>query len=172
MNTVELEKNEEVLLVLHRHWFVIARDLSALTLVLLGGTLFFLLRDSLFPFVDATLVVPLSRFLLALLVLIVLAGYIALWINYYLDVWVVTTRRIIDIEQRGLFNRETSEFLVHNVQDITVDVPGIIATLLHFGNMTIQTAGERSFLVRDVPRFDEAKKIILECANKRRQQET
>ena len=89
-----------------------------------------------------------------------------MWTDYYFDVWIVTTERLIDIEQHGLFRRETSEFMLDKVQDITVEVPNMLGTLLKFGNVMIQTAGERSFSIKEIPNIYEVKRIIMEQANK------
>lgn len=61
--------------------------------------------------------------------------------KYYLTVWVITSHRIVDIEQSGFFRREVSSFLLSRVQDVTTNVHGIFETLLGYGDMTVQTAG-------------------------------
>lgn len=88
------------------------------------------------------------------------------WMDHYLDVWIITNERVIDVEQRGLFRRETSEFSMDKVQDITVEIPHMIATFLRYGNLRIQTAGEKSFNIKDVPDVYEIKKIIMDQVTK------
>ena len=87
------------------------------------------------------------------------------WVDYYLDMWVITSERIIDIEQKGLFRREISEFMLDKVQDITVEIPDIMATLLKYGNINIQTAGEKSFTIKQIPKIYEAKNLILDYSS-------
>ncbi len=70
-----------------------------------------------------------------------------MWTDYYLDVLIITDRRIFDIEQKGLFRRTSSSFRIDNIQNVTVDQKGIIQTLLNFGTMKLETAGEREDFV-------------------------
>lgn len=162
--SLHLEENERVLLVLHRHWFVLVRELSAVILMIFAGIMAFSFKSMWYVFVAASALNHLAAFLLSLYALLILVLVFAIWINYRLDVWIITTKRVIDVEQRGLFNREISEFLVANIQDITTEVPTMIMTLLDFGNMTIQTAGQKNFVVREIPHLEEAKRIIMECS--------
>ena len=161
MKTIQLDTGEEIVLVLRRHWFVILREFVAIACLLLFGILLYSFRFAAGDFIDPDIFLPLTSLLFSIFLLALLAISFALWINYHLDVWIVTTKRIIDIEQRGLFNREVSEFLITNVQDITIRTPNFISTVLKFGNMTIQTSGAQNFLVRDIPNAESAKEIIL-----------
>ena len=71
------------------------------------------------------------------------------WTNYYL---VVTNKRVIDIQQIGLFARDIAEIRTENIEDLRVEIVGPIASLLHFGNLHIQSAGEsREFVMRNIP---------------------
>lgn len=63
------------------------------------------------------------------------------WTNYYLDVWVITNKRVFDIDQKGMFNRTTSVFRLERIEDITVEVHGVLPTLLKYGDVHIHTAG-------------------------------
>ncbi|MEK7452158.1 MAG: PH domain-containing protein [Patescibacteria group bacterium] len=63
--------------------------------------------------------------------------------DYYLDTWIVTTERIISIEQKGLFERTASELDLISVQDATAEVHGFLETIFEFGDVLVQTAGEQ-----------------------------
>ena len=52
--------------------------------------------------------------------------------------------------------------MLSQVQDITINIPNMIATLLKFGDVTIQTAGERSFTIKQVPNVYVIKNVILD----------
>jgi hypothetical protein len=62
------------------------------------------------------------------------------WTNYLLDLWVITDRRIIVIEQVAFFNRKVGNFRLERMQDIKVTISGIIPTLLNYGTLKAQTA--------------------------------
>jgi hypothetical protein len=83
------------------------------------------------------------------------------FVDYYLDVWIVTNMRIINIEQKGLFSRETSEKELDKMQDITTDVEGFWATVLNYGDIHIQTAAtETRFVFKQIPFADEVARRI------------
>ena len=106
--SLHLRENEQIALVIHRHWFVLARELAAVLTMFIIGIAAFFLQNSFSVFGDSAILRPLASFLFSLYILIILALVFTLWINYRLDIWIITTRRIIDVEQRGLFNREVS----------------------------------------------------------------
>ena len=162
--SLHLEQNERVLLVLRRHWFVLLRESMVVLFMIFLGIMLFSVKRIWYGIIDPVIFDSIVAFLLSLYALLMLALAFAIWITYRLDVWIITTKRVIDIDQRGLFNREVSEFLVANIQDITTEVPTMIMTLFDFGNMTIQTAGHKNFVVREIPHLEKAKKIILECS--------
>src|SRR3989344_3187016 len=75
-----------------------------------------------------------------------------LWIDYYFDVWIITNERIVNIDQKGLFARHMSELNFGSVQDVTTVVTGILPTVLNYGDVVVQTAGEKErFVFRMIP---------------------
>lgn len=93
-------------------------------------------------------------------------GFIFLvWMDWYLDVWILTEERIVDIEQMGLFGRNVAEFKLDRIQDVTVHAKGILETIFNYGDVRIQTAGEKEeFVFEQVPGPYAAKDIILKAA--------
>src|SRR5690606_4537603 len=91
------------------------------------------------------------------------------WTDWYLDLWTITNLRLIAIDQRGLFRRSVSSFRYERLQDINVEINGLIPTFLDFGTLEAQTAGhgESDFLFAGAPHPREIKAKILEAANLR-----
>ncbi len=88
-----------------------------------------------------------------------------LFLDYYLDSWIVTTRRIINIEQNGLFGRTVSELRLYRIQDVTATVNGFTKTMFNFGEVEIQTAGEHErFMFEEISQPNEVAKKILELS--------
>jgi hypothetical protein len=90
-----------------------------------------------------------------------------IWTDHYLDIWVITSRRIININQVNLFRRQTASFQLERLQDITVEVSGIIETLLDFGTINAVTASgiHEEFRARHLPKPQQIKSLILQAAD-------
>lgn len=87
------------------------------------------------------------------------------FIDYYLDLWIVTTKRILNIEQTGLFTRTVSELRLNRIQDVTSIINGFFHTILDFGDVEIQTAGQKTrFVFEEIPHPTRVSKSILEYA--------
>jgi uncharacterized membrane protein YdbT with pleckstrin-like domain len=78
--------------------------------------------------------------------------------------WVVTDDSISQILQKGLFQRQTSELSMANIEDVTAEQSGILPTLLGYGTLKVETAGERSnFHFIYCPKPNTYAKIILDA---------
>ncbi|MEK7122094.1 MAG: PH domain-containing protein [Patescibacteria group bacterium] len=156
-----LKPEEKIILSIHRHWLVIAVKMTAIAIMLFIAVVFLIVAIG---YLQEYLM--LAIFILTVYILIVLLVAFIFWVDFYLDLWIVTNERIIDIEQKGLFRREISEFMLSRVQDVSVEIPNFFATIFKFGNITVQTAGLQSFTAKDIPHPEQAKNIILEYAKK------
>ena len=156
-----LHENEKILLEVRKHWFMIAApSLSFIVLIFVP-----IIALSFLPAIEQAIPLPISApfvyFILTLYSMVVVLLFFLMWTNYYLDMWIITSERIVDIEQHGLFQREIAEIPLSRVQDVTIEIHGIIETFLKFGTIRIQTAGEREFFIRGVPKLYEIKDAIL-----------
>ncbi len=158
---LKLNENERVALVIRKYWFVMAGPVITFVLALILPSALLTLLPFLAPGLDREIIAPAVNFFLSLYIMALLAFLYLIWADYYLDMWIVTSQRIIDIEQRGLFSRDVSEIPIDRVQDITIEVHGFFETMLKFGTIRIQTAGEREFVIHNVPRLYETKDAIL-----------
>jgi len=61
------------------------------------------------------------------------------WLGWHYSVSVVTDQRLINIRQKGFFNREVNEVGFDKIQSINYHIKGLQAALLKFGDITIQT---------------------------------
>ncbi|OHA48731.1 MAG: hypothetical protein A2806_01235 [Candidatus Terrybacteria bacterium RIFCSPHIGHO2_01_FULL_48_17] len=158
---IELHKNEDILAVRRKTWFVFAATWAAALLLLLGPL-----------FGAAILAAPKLEILRGALITpyVFLSGFfewtVWLWlfagmINYYYDVFIITNERIVHIEQKGMFNRTVAELNLSRLQDVTIEQRGLVETLLHFGTIRAQTAGELNvFTFEQVDRPEVVKEII------------
>ncbi len=92
------------------------------------------------------------------------------FMEYWLDVFIVTEKRILDINQTGLFKRTISELRLYRTQDVTSEIKGFWNSLFNYGDVFVQTAGEiERFHFEDVRHPNEVAKMILELSEKDRQ---
>lgn len=161
LKILQSQGEEKIVAHIRKHWFVMVIEGIVLTIFALLPPLAVLIIKS-----SITLSIGVEVFSLGLvfyfawLILIWILFFLA-WTDHYLDAWVVTDQRVIDIEQKGIFNREVSSLRLDKIQDITVSVNGFLATILSFGDLHVQTAGQQvEITFKNVSRPYEAKDII------------
>src|SRR3989339_1618815 len=94
------------------------------------------------------------------------------FVDYYLDVWIVTNERVLSVEQKGLFTRVASELHLSTVQDVTSEVKGMLRTVLNYGDVHIQTAAERiRFIFKGVPHPERVREQIVALVEENRQKQ-
>ena len=171
---IKLEEDEKILLIVRRHWFVFFNRIIGVILMALLP--FVLLATASLASVTADMARPIiatySQEILFFSSLWLLFCWVTLaqqWTDHYLDIWVVTDRRVISIDQVGLFIRSIGSFRLERLQDMNVIIPGFFATLLDYGTVEAQTASasENEFTVHGVPHPREIKATILEAADTR-----
>lgn len=95
--------------------------------------------------------------------------FFASFVDYYLDLWIVTNERIVSIEQHGLFARTVAELDLNQIQDVTSEVRGLVPTMLNYGNVHIQTAGAvERFVFEQVSKPDTVRKTIVSLVSEDR----
>jgi hypothetical protein len=86
-----------------------------------------------------------------------------IWLSYYLSVQIVTDRRIVDIDQVGLFSHTVSELHIENIEDVTSETNGLFGTIFNYGMVFVQTAGTiERFEFDNVPNPTAIEKLILD----------
>lgn len=79
----------------------------------------------------------------ALATLIVLFAWVAI-IIYHGNRWIVTSDSITQIQQTGLFRKQTSQLSLENLEDVTFEQTTILQTIFDYGTLKAETAGEHS----------------------------
>ncbi len=64
------------------------------------------------------------------------------WINFYYDLIIITTERMINVDQEGLLARKTSELSLAQIQNVSAEVNGFLQSLFNYGLLIVETAGE------------------------------
>ena len=165
--------NERIILLVRRHWFVLfIRCLLWGIVGLLPLALALLLPGDLQGMAGSVIGYPLLVIGLSLYYLFLWLFVLNTFVDYFLDVWIVTNERILNIEQDQLFSRTASEQKLSRVQDVTSEVKGIFATFLGFGDVHVQTAGEKArFNFEQVPNPTEVARKIASLAELKRHAE-
>lgn len=130
------EADEEIILVLRRHWatnvpWIFTAIIMALAPLLLN----------IFPLLNFF---PTHfRFVFILFwYLITFAAAFEKFLSWYFNVFIITEERVIDIDFFNLLDKKISEAKISMIQDVTSVVGGLTQTLLNYGSVLIQTAAE------------------------------
>lgn len=164
---IALEPGEKIVYEVRKHWFQLfvwgfALCLAAITPLFLGGVLTVVIFGSLTEYA-----VSIAGLFYTLWLGLLWMIFFIEWTDYRLDVWVITNQRIIDIDQRGLFNRDVATARFERVLDIKANVSGLIGTFFHFGSIELQTAGAvKEFTMRYAANPETAKDMIYKVVHK------
>lgn len=155
-------KDEKIILLLRRHWFIILKKIVFWGIIAIMPLVFyFILNDFVEGLISNESIYPIFILFISIYYLYVWLFAFYSFVDYYLDIWIVTSERIINIEQKGLFAREVSEQRLYRIQDVTSELKGFFPTILNYGTVYIQTASETPhFIFKEVSTPQEVAKKI------------
>lgn len=165
---------EEIVYCLRRHPFLFLKDVILFLFLAAAPPIFYyFLGESYASFFESSMG-------WTILVLVGSIYYLAIWvffysqfIDYYLDNWIITNDRLISIDQKGLFARTISELDLYRIQDASSEVKGFFGTLLNYGDLHVQTAGEKElFVLRSIPDPHHIRTRLLDLAEDDRKYHT
>lgn len=159
----DIGSNEKIIRVIHRNWFYLFQQFFWLLIVsgvFIGGFIFMpVFFSDAFSGIDQSIILFAKNFFM---LAVWIYGFM-IWIDYYFDVWIITSERIVNIEQKGMFTRKVSELRFQKIQDVTAEVIGFLPTIINYGDVKVQTAGEESeFVFRTVSDPYGIKNIIMD----------
>lgn len=171
---IQLESDEKIIKIVRKHWFIVVSHAISIAVVALAPLVGWIVISSLMEQQTASIAIDLSQYLPHFLFFFsfwLLANWMTFahtWTVFHLDVWVVTDRRVIVIDQVSLFKRHIGSFRLEKLQDVNIEINGIIATFLNFGLVECETASgghDSDFRTKSLPHPRELKSVILEAAD-------
>jgi uncharacterized membrane protein YdbT with pleckstrin-like domain len=89
------------------------------------------------------------------------------WICWYFDHFIITNLRIVNIDQKTLFARSVSESGLSNIQDVTYEINGFLASLFNYGTVKVMTASNNDSLeMAAIEKPKEVQEIIMDLHGK------
>ncbi len=163
------QPNEKIILILRKHGWVFFKIILFYTILsLLPWLARYLMQQYTNLLSGGTLTVILNL-LTSVYYIYILTFFFRAWIDYYFDVGIITSERIVDIEQNGLFSRNISALRLYRVQDVASQVHGFLPTFLHYGTVSVQTAGSvPRFIFDEISNPYETSKKILELVQEKK----
>jgi len=163
---IQLAPQEHIIAVFRKHWLVIFFEVVGLAVIgILPLVLHMFGRTLVYGSLGTDIEIVFGFLYVLFLILLWIAGF-NIWMDYYLDRLVLTNTRVIEIEQRGLFSREISSLNLENVQDVTIEIHGILQTFFKLGDVHVQTSGaQRQVSIGYLAHPEQAKHIIMDLHN-------
>ncbi len=90
-------------------------------------------------FLPANLIAIANAFWLLFVFGFVFANYA----NWFFNVYIITSKKLVDMDFVGLLYKNISETPLTNVEDVTSNISGTFGTIFNIGDVRIQTAAEQ-----------------------------
>lgn len=149
----ELEQNENLIKTIRKHWTVFIFPVTKSLIALIFCFLAYGIANSL----------PFGRdIIFAVILASIMYLVYEIWM-WYLDCYIITDKKIIDIDQKGIFRRTVAEIELRDIQEAIYEVNGPLETLFGFGTVKVSTAGSGMIVMEKVPRPEDVKRLISEA---------
>lgn len=152
------DENEKIVLVLRQH--PITQLKNTLTLILAAVIVPFLLSKS--GFFGS---LP-EKYLIAAYffgIILILGLFTRAFLLWFFNVYIITDERIIDVDFDSMIYKNISSAKIENIEDITTQTMGPMASIFDFGTILLQTAGEKTeFEFDHVPHPSKVTKLLNE----------
>jgi len=154
------EEDEEVILFMRQHIIVLIPKLILGIVILLAP---FVIFPFLIRFLQSPIEIPAGYVVVGTVFWYVASFgfFLTVFLQWYFNIFIVTDKRIIDIDFLYFLYKKFAEAQLFRIQDVSFRTGGIMATMFNFGDVMIQTAGELpNFVFEKVPRPSDVVHII------------
>lgn len=162
------EPNEEVAMIIRKHWVAVVGHIFIYFFAVLIPIAIHLILYYFFfidIFTDFTFS-PLFILVFSLYYIFWCLLFLKGWIDYYMDAWIITNQRLIDIEQTGFFHNTVAELRLDKIQDLVVEIKGFLPSMMRYGTIRVQTASNvQLFALKEIPNPEEVSNVILRLQN-------
>jgi hypothetical protein len=101
-----------------------------------------------------------------LFVFIVLLSFVSFfyaWTRNFLNIWYITTRHVVAVNQKDILEREVSFMEYSRIQDVLFEKGGILQAWFGYGTLRIQSAGtDQEFVFKDVADVESVAHTLME----------
>jgi uncharacterized membrane protein YdbT with pleckstrin-like domain len=151
-----LAKDERILYEGRQHWLAPVSDsLKAIVLVLVG--LLLLIVEAHFGWTGLLLLVP------GVVLLVGIAWIAIVYLTWRAEEYIITTRRVLKVE--GLLDKKSGDSSLDKINDAVLK-QGLLARILHYGDLEILTANEEAIdRYEMLARVVDFKKAMLDAKN-------
>lgn len=159
--------NEQIFLVVREHWVHLLLKVLVWVFFAFLLVLFNRFAHTYIPNIfEGTLGQITLLFTQVYLLLLTLSLFL-IFVFYYLSIQIITSLRVVDVSQEGLFSHTVSELHIDKIEDATSQVNGILGTIFNYGGVYVQTAGTvERFEFHNVPNPAGIEKLVLDLYEK------
>lgn len=151
------QREEPIVLLLRRHWITNISWILLVVLMILGPLII-----SFLPIVDF---LP-SRFFIFFTILwylLTLTFTLEKFISWFFNIFLITDERVVDVDFYSLTYKQISDAGLDKIQDITYRTGGVVGSIINFGDILFQTAGNQPNIeFEKVPRPAQVVSILNE----------
>lgn len=158
------KEGEKISFLVRKHWIIYVK-LMLFIVAMIGIPL------ALYAFVEATSEMSRATSQIVTLIFLLYLDFMLLityirWMEEELDVLIVTSERLISIEQISFMHRTVSETELSQIQDVRNVSKGVLSNVLGFGLLLVQTAAEKVvFEIKDVDDPYDVSRSIMDLCN-------
>lgn len=140
-----MRPGEEVICEIKRHPIGLIGTYGIVGIFLIVMAVFtFVLAPDLFPGMSRSQAIGATSIIFLILAAISLGFLFVFNIVYAGNRWIVTSDSITQVQQNGLFDKQSSQLSLANLEDVTTEQNGILTHIFNYGVIKAETAGERS----------------------------
>ncbi|MFH1292005.1 MAG: PH domain-containing protein [bacterium] len=165
-NLIHTKNYETIVVHVRRHFITYVPTILFFIILLLVPVGVGFLIGSTFPdLLSGAVSYPLLVMLAGIYYLSVMLFFYTSFVEFYLDIHIVTNDRMVDVNQITLFARKIAEVDLYQIQDISSEIRGFFATIFKYGNVDVQTAGSvPKFSMENVPNPHELRRLLLDLS--------
>ncbi|MEA2056645.1 MAG: PH domain-containing protein [Patescibacteria group bacterium] len=150
-------EGEEIVLMLRRHPITLFKPVVISLIIFFLPFLFF--SSPMLNFMTSKLITAFVIGWYMILTSFVLESFL----TWFFNVFIITDERIIDVDFSSLIFKNVSSAKIDNIEDITVATGGVVASIVDYGTVYIQTSAEVPELeFEDVPNPNKVSKVLNE----------